>query len=692
MHRGEAEKCTYDIFNDLNAHTMRMDDVKTDNTILKERVKRLEELLQAYARSSDDSSGSAHAEEQGAETPVVQNASRHEFLGLGILSSKSRDDSPEAGQHYKSLTSWDAILHELDELKLAISDSTFDPAYPHDGTDFAKSIHGGGPFFGSPQQSLAALLSYLPLKGQMDLLLSQYFNSYHAIYPIIHPLAFKKQYRSFLLAPDDPATLALLFSMMALSIVNNDPDNVNSDEYARYALQALQVSEFTINFTITTVTALINILFYYMRERAQQTFTWITLGFALQIARALGLHRDPSNFGIVGQECQTRRHIWTALLVQDAMAAARYGRTTVIDIDEWDTKAPIEKSENGKLEESLPAMFSYAKRQVSLNIAKAFKSLFRPRARPSYQTILDLEDYFRQTHASLLVYAPDDPMPGAKQPAPAHSAAQWLYSRYSLFTLSHTLIVIHRPFLIKKSRQFHQSRVVCLQAARQIVNVVFGMEAHLKDNTLPGLQHYAWHVRESAKIAYLPAATVLCVGLYIRNQCEFDALPIDAPVASAAEDCMLIELIISKLKVGSHAHSVVVQLYSKVKETKPDMDKDIGYSLAPDLSDYSVPLSIANNLATGGQRDWNHFMSSTGMLDTNSGYSDQHQMGKFAMGAPQANHDLPQMPARLFDNFGWVPGYACDFEKQARSGQMNGYAQASSIEPWNCAHMNTGEY
>lgn len=630
---------------------MRLDDVKSDNTVLKDRVRRLEELVQFYAgRSLSTSTSPELGDKSTKKIPLDANEPTQDFLGLGILAGTkvTNGGQKEARLHYKSLTSWDSILRELGELKLAVSDDSFDPAHPNEGEDMQRSIHAAMPFFGSMQQSFRVLYDCLPPRPRMDALLSQYLNSYHAIYPIVHPLAFKRQYQAFLSDPEDAATLSLLFGMMALAIANTDPTDRTSDQYADYALQALQVSEVMTKFTVTTLTALINVIFYYMRERHQQTFTWITLGFALQIARALGLHRDPTHFGITGQKCQTRRHIWTALLVLDAMSAARFGRTTVIDIDEWDTNSPTDLAErSSRITESIPTLFSNAKRQVSLNIAKVFKLLFRPRAHPSYQTILEVEKDVRATHASLPVYAAEDHSVGTKQTAPQHTAAQWFYSRYSQFTLSHTLCVIHRPFLIKKSRDFHHSRIVCLQSARQLANIVFEMQDHLHRNTLSGVQHYAWHVRESCGIAYLPVATILCVGLYIRNHNEFDQLPPDAPVASASDDCILIERIISRLQPGTRPHDVIVQLYDKVQvrnptETVEPLGSALGFATdTPSLN------NITNNLATAGQQDWNHFMSTSGMLGTNAMYPDSH------------NHSMPLSPGTTGQTgYGsWEPDY-----------------------------------
>lgn len=666
------------MLNEMNMHAMHMDDVKGDNTILKERVKRLEELVQSYAGESRtiDKSNQAIA----PDSPSIKTGDlTHDFLTSGVLSGKSEDPS-EDHEHYRSLTSWDAILQELDELKLVVNDTTLSTAFPSESREFRKSVHGDGPFFGSPQQTFPVLLSCLPAREHMDSLLAQYFSSYHTIYPIIDPKQFRGQYQSFMSNYDDPAMLALLFSMLALATVNQNPENTTSDGFARYALQALQVSEFVTNFNITTLTTMINMIFYYMRERSQLTFAWIVLGLALQIARALGLHRDPTTFGITGQECQTRRHIWTALLVQDAMAAARYGRTTVIDIDEWDTKPPMSPQDpDAQLFQSIPALFSYAKQQVSINVAKAFKLMFRPRARPSYPMILDMDADIRTTHAALPNYAPAGILPSDRHAADSGIAAQWLYRRYTLFTLAHTLIVIHRPFFIKKSRDFHQSRITCLQEARNLANIAIEMEEHLQHNTMPGLARYAWHVRESAKIAYLPAAILLCVGFYIADRCDFDPLPADAPVATSKEDSALIEQIIDRLQAGTHAHNVIVQLYHKVKVSK--IPKASEPATSPVNQPYNEMLNITNNLATGVQCDWNQFMSSASILGSQPYYAEDE-----AVPFPhpsQPSYNLPYHQMQFADQYAdWQPTPTTAASIYAQNIHHNGFANRYQGGQW----------
>lgn len=575
MHRGDAGQCVYDNANDTT-DSPRMEDVKSDNQALKERIRRLEDIVQEYARRSD-ASGSPRTSEDNYRarwSPADRSTSPVGFLGPGVPACQSRkpgarahQDSLATQRRYKSLASWDHILRELDELKIAVSESIFDPCQADGGADFGASEFSG-PLFPGVNQSFESVLAQLPPKHRMDTLLSQYLNSYHPFYPVVNPTQFRNQYQTFLASPTDPITLSLLYGMMALAIANGDPRDRTADTYIKLSLQALQISRFTITFNLTTVVCLINIMFFLQRERGQQTFTWILLGSTLQIARALGLHRDPPHFGITGQECQTRRHVWTALLDQDAIHAARYGRTIVIDVDEWDTKAPDQVNEDGgRITDPPQASYAQTKRMVAITIAKVFKLLLRPRARPSYQTVLDVEKDIRASHASFVSTATtisvEEATDDAEQQRRGTSKQQclhWLFARYSPFVMAYTLVVIHRPFMVRKTAEALHSRATCLAASRRMLEIVAEMEAR------PGLEHYAWHVREFANIAHVPSATLLCIGLHIRKNPAFETLTPEQDTVPAEADRRMIEHVLSRLESGSDAHSFLQDLYHSVTE------------------------------------------------------------------------------------------------------------------------------
>jgi len=62
---------------------------------------------------------------------------------------------------------------------------------------------------------------------------------------------------------------------------------------------------------------------------------------AIGIAEWMGLHRDGSNFGLPPFECEMRRRLWWLLCVLDSRNAERYRTRTIISVDSFDTKVPL---------------------------------------------------------------------------------------------------------------------------------------------------------------------------------------------------------------------------------------------------------------------------------------------------------------------------------------------------------------
>ncbi|CCG84896.1 protein of unknown function [Taphrina deformans PYCC 5710] len=628
------------------SNTIRIEHVQSDNQALQERVGKLEELVRTYASQSDAGQAIAPHQESSlyVDLAVEHPSLDGDLLGPGRLAGRSKlqEDSQRAQSRYKSLTAWDHILRELDELKLAVSDSSFDPAHSDEGANL-DVLETGGPFFASPGQSFQLLYSALPPRAQMDALLTQYLNSYHPFHPIINPTKFREDYKLFLAEPKDPIMLSLLFGMMSLAIVNNQPQERQADKYVKLSLQALQLSHFTTTFNLTTVVCLINIIFFLLRERFQQTFTWILFGCTLQIARALGLHRDPSHFGITGQECQTRRHIWTALLTQDAIFAARYGRTTVIDTEEWDSKTPDHLTDEGyRATDQMPACYAHAKRVTAITIGRLFKSLFRPRARPSYQTVIDVERDIRMSHETLARRLAE----AAIKTKSNYQGIQWLYTKFSPFILAYSLIVVHRPFMVRKTTEFMHSRVTCLASARTMLNIVAEMQQR------GGMDHWIWHIRECSNIAYVPAATLLCVGLHIRNSPDFATLPADRDTVDPEEDHRLIQQVIQNLQPDSDAYRIIQDLYAQVCGSGIDLDQASG-QMDFSVGDHNVagPCTYPDfydwgNIPTAKDGSWPNSLASSGSVDRGS-YCAQAQNPE-AVALPHLNEPPALPPASTF--------------------------------------------
>lgn len=513
--RGESDQCNYTSIDAQTTAQARHLQLLDSNADLRERIERLEALVRSYseaARLSDERSQRTRrlGEERSGvldaeESPTEQSKS----LSSGTLAGAK--DKATGDARYKGLASWDMVLREIDDIKIAV-DETFDTAYPEESAigDADLTL---GPMFGSSTgtSGLDQGLSRLPDHRRRAELLLKYFESYHPYYPYIDPQDFYPEYRRFCASPQDPLMVAQILSMMALAVANDEQSSSLADFYANESMKCLRSTGMTNNFNLVSLSTLLNNLFFYQRERFMLSSTWVMLGVVVQIARALGLHRDPTQFGIFGNLAQKRRALWIAVMTMDTIHAARYGRATIVAPDEWDSASPILGMLSGSIEViPMHLLFTHAKQRAVVNVQQVHHRLFKPLSRPTYKNVLEMEQEVRRTVSELPRFTTQQET----------TPMRWLYNRFSVFIEAHTILLMHRPFLLEKGVEYCHSRAVCVDAARRMITVLSEMEAR------NDISQFDWHIREFASIACLPGATTLCLGLWIKANPEYAMMPV----------------------------------------------------------------------------------------------------------------------------------------------------------------------
>ncbi|KAI9885577.1 MAG: Exosome non-catalytic core component [Watsoniomyces obsoletus] len=78
-----------------------------------------------------------------------------------------------------------------------------------------------------------------------------------------------------------------------------------------------------------------------VRRHDETRFTWTLVGLAIRLARALGLHRDGTVFGLSPFDTEMRRRLWWSLCVLDLRAAEDYGSDPTILEQTYDTAMPL---------------------------------------------------------------------------------------------------------------------------------------------------------------------------------------------------------------------------------------------------------------------------------------------------------------------------------------------------------------
>lgn len=73
---------------------------------------------------------------------------------------------------------------------------------------------------------------------------------------------------------------------------------------------------------------------------------WIRLGSATRMAQAMGLHRDPAQYGLRPIETETRRRLWAQICMLDVQFAEELGCEPTVMIGSYDTCLPLSISDD----------------------------------------------------------------------------------------------------------------------------------------------------------------------------------------------------------------------------------------------------------------------------------------------------------------------------------------------------------
>ncbi|KAJ4301083.1 hypothetical protein N0V90_003173 [Kalmusia sp. IMI 367209] len=74
---------------------------------------------------------------------------------------------------------------------------------------------------------------------------------------------------------------------------------------------------------------------------------WLQLGTTIHMAQSLGVHRDPSTFGLNPIEIETRRRLWAQICILDGRLAEQLCREPAINPDTYDIALPLSLSDQG---------------------------------------------------------------------------------------------------------------------------------------------------------------------------------------------------------------------------------------------------------------------------------------------------------------------------------------------------------
>ena len=182
----------------------------------------------------------------------------------------------------------------------------------------------------------------LPQRRHADRLVSSYFTYVHSLCPLVSEPSFRKNYENTWKStqpdsmPPNSSWLVLLNLIFAMGCEFLD---ISSRQVAATASKFLSRAR-TIIFAqiidvgdLETVQALL-LMGQYLQNTMQLNRCWTVIGLAIRVAQGIGLHLNPSNWGISVIEKEMRKRIWWGCFVTDRTLSMMCGRPAVIRDEE----------------------------------------------------------------------------------------------------------------------------------------------------------------------------------------------------------------------------------------------------------------------------------------------------------------------------------------------------------------------
>ncbi|KAH6888415.1 fungal-specific transcription factor domain-containing protein [Thelonectria olida] len=202
--------------------------------------------------------------------------------------------------------------------------------------------------------------------------LSSYFSTIHAAYPFLPRSYFLHKYKNLQSknTGNDQLTaawLALFYGVLAIGAFYDQgaPPVSSKDLHANYFQRSILLTDLNkLEASAVQVSALL-VQCFYLLATSKTDRCWITLGVAIRLAQALGMHMDyidakPKPWGYPlpqPQRSEIRRRVWYSLFVLDRLVALQLGRPPAISDGGFSVSLPsnLDDGEHDwEAEEALP--------------------------------------------------------------------------------------------------------------------------------------------------------------------------------------------------------------------------------------------------------------------------------------------------------------------------------------------------
>ncbi|KAL7275270.1 hypothetical protein RUND412_001798 [Rhizina undulata] len=443
---------------------------------------------------------------------------------------------------YRGETHWAAILSEITEVKnffLETKQKYEDKlAMMKAQSGLAKLEATGFPFSAGKPPNKQELISLVPRRELVDVLVDGYFRNYDPIFHVLHRPTFYKQYEDFWqnTAKADTIWVGLLMAIMCLSLKiihfsGEEPPELSgrtlemSIAFKNATEQCLVVGEYTKKPYIHTIQAMILLTTAQIRKDHSDQ-SWLLLGTVVRLAMCMGLHRDPRLFGamISPDEAEIRKRLWTVISCMDLLYSIEIGLPSMIRLDECDSPEPLNLHDDEISEhvtvlppergrnELTGVSYMIAKASMAKSYARIVASSNKVGPRPPYDQILKMDSELRELFAATPQFLRIRPTEECKT-----DPAWLIIQRYNLDLLFRkALVTLHRPYAAKAKTnpKYRNSRQQCVEAATILLN----HQAEIFTDQKTTLRHAKWFTESLGSHDFLHAAMIICLDLSTSNK------------------------------------------------------------------------------------------------------------------------------------------------------------------------------
>lgn len=245
--------------------------------------------------------------------------------------------------------------------------------------------------------------------------------------------------------PISPHGVALLYAIFGLGMFHTPELNNYASQahhYITLSRASLALDCIFVNTSVTAIDAmLLHVQYLEMSDDpGGAAKAWATLGTTLKLAQALGLHREPSMWGLPVDEVSRRRRTMWELVVYDHWLALHVGRPPMISRQHFDVEIPFDEPDvtdtdpnfhRGKHHFSLVCLWPV------LDLALASGN------RGSYSALLKLDKKIRDWTLPIHLRV-------AKHTVPEERQTAYIFQRTSVFMVREIgLMCLHRSYFAR---------------------------------------------------------------------------------------------------------------------------------------------------------------------------------------------------------------------------------------------------